>query len=38
MFEEVIKSREREVSKTISDSEQLIIELKTQLQETKRKE
>ena len=33
-FEEVIKSREKEVSKTISDSKHLIIELKTQLKET----
>jgi hypothetical protein len=37
-FEETIKSREKEVSKIISDSEQSIIELNTQLQETKRKE
>ena len=36
-FEESIKSREKEVSKIISDLEQLIIELNTQLQETKRK-
>ena len=34
-FEETIKSREKEVSKIISDSEQLIIELNNQLQETK---
>jgi hypothetical protein len=37
-IEEAIKSREKEVSKTISESNQLIIKLKTQLQETKRKE
>jgi hypothetical protein len=37
-FEETIKSREKEVSKIVSDSEQLIIELNTKLQETKRKE
>jgi hypothetical protein len=37
-IEEATKSREKEVSKTISESEQLIIKLKTQLQETKRKE
>jgi hypothetical protein len=37
-IEEASKSREKEVSKTISESEQLIIKLKNQLQETKRKE
>jgi TATA-binding protein-associated factor Taf7 len=36
-FEETIKSREKEVSKIISELKQLIIELNTQFQETKRK-
>jgi hypothetical protein len=37
-IEEATKSREKEVSKTISELKQLIIKLKTQLQETKRSE
>jgi hypothetical protein len=37
-IEEATKSREKEVSRTISELEKLIIKLKTQLQETKRKE
>jgi hypothetical protein len=36
-IEETTISREKEVSKTISELEQLIIKLKNQLQETKRK-
>jgi hypothetical protein len=37
-FEEVIKSTKNKVSKTISYSKQLIIELKTKLQEIRTKE
>jgi hypothetical protein len=36
-FEETIKSREKEVSKIISDSEQLIIELKPNSKKPKEK-
>jgi hypothetical protein len=35
-YEEKQKSREKEVSKNIKELEQIIIELKTELQETKR--
>jgi hypothetical protein len=36
-IEGATKSREKEVSKNISESEKIIIKLKTQLQETQRK-
>jgi hypothetical protein len=35
-FEEAHKSREREISKSVKENEQIIIDLKTQLQESKR--